>query len=188
MVIRKFHFSKKKIEALPPNDRNSKSTDQEYSDTTPGLKLFVSKNGRKSFHFRYVFNKRKRVIKIADFDCIPLQEVRDIASKYRGMVNKNIDPLATRDTSQDVPNLREFSKTYIQWARFHKRSWKDDDNKLKADILPAFGERRLNEITSKEIQVYLEKIKTRTSGSCSNRHRSLWSKLYSTALLSLLIY
>jgi len=179
----KFHFSKKKIEALPPNDRNSKSTDKEYSDTTPGLKLFVSKNGRKSFHFRYVFNKRKRVIKVADFDCIPLQEVRDIASKYRGMVNKSIDPLATRDTSQDVPNLREFSKTYIQWARFHKRSWKDDDNKLKADILPAFGERRLNEITSKEIQVYLEKIKTRTSGSCSNRHRSLWSKLYSMALL-----
>jgi len=179
----RFHFSKKKIEALPPNGRNSKSTDQEYSDTTPGLKLFVSKNGRKSFHFRYSLNKKKRVIKIGDFECIPLQEVRDIASKYRGMVNRNIDPLATRDTSQNIPTLREFSKTYIEWARFHKRSWKDDDNKLKADILPAFGERRLNEITSKEIQVYLEKIKTRTSGSCSNRHRSLWSKIFSTALL-----
>ncbi len=176
------HFSKKKIEALPPNDRNSKSTDQEYSDTIPGLKLFVSKNGRKSFHFRYCLNKKKRVIKIGDFSCLSLQEGRDIASKYRGMVNKNIDPLATRDTSQNIPTLREFSKTYIQWARFHKRSWKDDDNKLKADILSAFGEKRLNEITSKEIQVYLEKIKTRTSGSCSNRHRSLWSKIFSTAL------
>ena len=95
-VSRKFHFTKKKIEALPPNDQNSKSTDQEYSDTTPGLKLFVSKNGRKSFHFRYVFNKRKRVIKIGDFDCVNLQEVREIANQYRGMVNKNIDPLHER--------------------------------------------------------------------------------------------
>ena len=180
---RKFHFTQKKIEALPPNDRNSKSTDQEYSDTTPGLKLFVSKNGRKSFHYRYCLNKKKRVIKIGDFDCLSLQEVRDIASNYRGMVNRNIDPLAKRDTVKDTPTLREFSKTYIEWARFHKRSWKDDDNKLKADILPAFGERRLNEITSKEIQMYLERIKTRTSGSCSNRHRSLWSKIFSTALL-----
>ncbi len=182
-MIRKFHFTQKKIEALPANDRDSKSTDQEYSDTTPGLKLFVSKNGRKSFHYRYCLNKKKRVIKIGDFDCIPLGEVRDIASKYRGMVNKNIDPLAKRDTAKDTPTLREFSKTYMEWARFHKRSWKDDDNKLKADILPAFGERRLNEITSKEIQLYLERIKTRTSGSCSNRHRSLWSKIFSIALL-----
>jgi integrase len=99
------------------------------------------------------------------------------------MVNKDIDPLAKRDTAKDLPTLREFSRTYIEWARFHKRSWKDDDNKLKADILPAFGERKLSEITGKEIQVYLEKIKTRTSGSCSNRHRSLWSKIYSTAHL-----
>ncbi|GAB6194378.1 tyrosine-type recombinase/integrase [Desulfocastanea catecholica] len=180
---RKFHFTRKKIEALPPNDRESKSTDQEYSDTTLGLKLFVSKNGRKSFHFRYCLNKKKRVIKIADFDCLSLQEVRDIASKYRGMVNRNVDPLNERDISREIPTLRAFAKTYIEWASFHKRSWKDDDNKLKADILPAFGERRLNEITGKDIQLYLEKIKTRTSGSCSNRHRSLWSKIFSTALL-----
>jgi hypothetical protein len=144
----KFHFSKKKIEALPPNDRNSKSTDQEYSDTTPGLKLFVSKNGRKSFHFRYSINKKKRVIKIGDFDCISLQEVQETANKYRGMVNRNIDPLAERDKSVDVPTLREFSKTYMEWARSHKRSWKDDECRLNTEILPMFGEKVLNSIPS----------------------------------------
>jgi len=76
----KFHFTKKKIEVLPPNPRKSKSTDKEYSDTTPGLKLFVSKNGRKSFHFRYIIGGRKRVIKIGNFDCIPLEEVREISN------------------------------------------------------------------------------------------------------------
>jgi integrase len=182
-VSRKFQFSKKKIETLPPNDRDSKSTDQEYSDTTPGLKLFVSKNGRKSFHFRYVFNNRKRVIKIADFDCISLQEVRDIAREYRGMVNKSIDPQVERDKCVTVPTVREFSVSYLQWARSHKRSWKDDQYKLISDILPAFGNRLLNEITSKEIQGYLVKIKTRSSGTNSNRHRSLWSKLFSIAIL-----
>lgn len=161
---RKFHFTKKKIEALPPNDRNSKSTDQEYSDTAPGLKLFVSKNGRKSFHFRYAIGGRKRVIKIADFDCLDLEKVREIARGYRGMVNQNIDPLVEREISREIPTLGEFSKTFIEWARSHKRSWKDDDNKLKANILPAFGDRKMNEMTSREIQAYLERIKTRTSG------------------------
>lgn len=183
MTSRKFHFVKKKIESLPPNDRNSKSTDMEYSDTTPGLKLFVSKNGRKSFHFRYIIGGRKRVIKIADFDCIPLDEVREIANNYRGMVNRNIDPLVERDISRDIPNLNEFSESYLKWAQSHKRSWKDDDNKLRRDILPIFGNRRLNEITGREIQEYLVMIKSKTSGAYSNRHRSLWSKIYSTALL-----
>lgn len=183
IVSRKFHFTKKKIEALPPNDRDSKSTDQEYSDTTPGLKLFVSKNGRKSFHFRYIINKRKRVIKVGDFDCIPLEEVREIARKYRGLVNRNIDPLNERTKMKETPTLKEFSVSYMMWARSHKRSWRDDENKLNADILPAFGDRTLDEITSRDIQEYLVKIKGRTSAANSNRHRSLWSKLYSTALL-----
>ena len=179
----KFHFTQKKIEALPPNDRGSKSTHQEYSDTTPGLKLFVSKNGRKSFHFRYCINKRKRVIKIADFDCLSLQEIRETANKYRGMVNKSIDPLEVRDKSDDVPTLKEFSTSYMDWARSHKRSWKDDELKLNAEILPYFGGRLLDKITSKEIQDHLVKIKNRTSGANSNRYRSLYSKLFSTALL-----
>lgn len=178
----KFHFTKKKIESLPPNPRDSKSTDQEYSDTTPGLKLFVSKNGRKSFHYRYIFSGRKRVIKIADFDCIEIDEVREIANKYRGMVNRGFDPLAERDKVNEIPTLREFSKTYLDWARVHKRSWKDDANKLNADILPAFGDRKMAEITGREIQTYLERIKSRTTGAFSNRHRSLWSKLYSIAI------
>ena len=124
---------------MPPND--PKSTDQEYSDTTPGLKLFVSKNGRKSFHFRYCINKKKRVIKIADFDCLSLQEVRETANKYRGMVNRKIDPLEERDKSVDVPTLMEFSLSYLEWARSHKRSWKDDELRLNAGIIPKFGEK-----------------------------------------------
>ncbi|NOR25089.1 MAG: tyrosine-type recombinase/integrase, partial [Desulforhopalus sp.] len=51
------------------------------------------------------------------------------------------------------------------------------------EILPNFGDKTLNTITSKEIQDHLVKIKNRSSGTNSNRYRSLWSKLFSTALL-----
>jgi len=71
-VSRRFQFTAKNIKSLPTHDRNSPATDQEYSDTeVTGLRVFVSKTGRKSFHLRYLFNGRKRVIKIADFDCLP---------------------------------------------------------------------------------------------------------------------
>lgn len=181
-ISRKFKFTKKLIQALPPNDRNNKSTDQEYSDSeVPGLKLFVSKNGRKSFHFRYCINKRKRVVKISDVDCLDLSEVRDIARQHRGSISKNIDPLAERGKITDIPDFKTFSLSYMEWCRAHKRSWKDDDNKLKADLLPTFGKKQLTAISRKDIQDYLLAIKKRTSGVTANRHFALISKMFSLA-------
>jgi len=65
------------------------------------------------------------------------------------MVNKNIDPLVERDQSRETPTLKEFAQAYLEWALIHNRYWKDDANKLKADILPAFGGRKMIEITSR---------------------------------------
>ncbi len=47
---RKFPFTKKSIEALPAHDPDSPSREAEYSDQEMiGLKLRVSKNGRRFF-------------------------------------------------------------------------------------------------------------------------------------------
>jgi len=184
MPIRKFQFSSKNIKALPIHDRNSPSTDQEYTDTEViGLKVFVSKTGRKSFHLRYLFNGRKRVIKIADFDCLPLSEVRAIARNYRGMVSKGLDPLEERMKRKSAPTFKDFvEESYIKWAKAHKKSWKDDDRMLKLDWLPEFGNIQLGAITRRSVQDNIMKIQKRSSGATSNRHLSLISKIFSLAI------
>jgi hypothetical protein len=49
-----FKFNKRNIENLPPHDPLSPSTEQEYSDLEcRGLKVSVSKNGRKFLLHRY---------------------------------------------------------------------------------------------------------------------------------------
>ncbi|MDA3822209.1 MAG: site-specific integrase [Bacteroidales bacterium] len=178
-VSRKYRLTRKLCLSFPPNDPTSRSTDQEYSDSEiPGLKLFVSKTGRKSWHLRYTLNRR-RCIKLADFDCLPIPKVRELAQKYRGMINQKIDPMIERDRITEVPTFSEFSVTYIEWAKAHKRSWKDDANKLKEPLMVStFSKEQMSTITSKKIQDYLIKIKERTSPSTSNRHRSLVQKMY----------
>lgn len=182
-ISRRFLFTAKNIKALPVHDRNSASTDQEYSDTEViGLRVFVSKTGRKSFHLRYQINGRKRVIKIADADCLPLPEVRSMARNYRGMIAKGIDPLEERFQRKSVPTFSEFiEETYMKWAKAHKKSWKDDDRMLAVDWLPEFGKIQLNAVTRRSIQEKIMKIKQRTSGATSNRHLSLLSKIFSLA-------
>ncbi len=181
---RRFQFTSKNIKALPIHDRDSPSTDQEYTDSeVVGLKVFVSKTGRKSFHLRYMFNGRKRVIKIADFDCLPLPEVRAIARNYRGMIAKGLDPLEERHKKKSAPTFRNFvEESYMKWAKAHKKSWRDDDRMLKHDWLPGFGNVQLSAISRRSIQENIMKIQQRSSGATSNRHLSLVSKIFSLAI------
>jgi len=183
IISRRFQFTSKNIKGLPLHDRNSPSTDQEYSDTEViGLKVFVSKTGRKSFHLRYWLNNRKRVIKIADADCLPLPEIRTIARNYRGMIAKGLDPLEERLKKKSVPTFRDFIEDqYLKWAKAHKKSWKDDDRMLTLDWLPEFGKIQMNAVTRRSIQDNIMKIKQRSSGATSNRHLSLLSKIFSLA-------
>ena len=54
MSSKRFPFTKRTIEAIPHNDPESKSRENEYSDAECiGLKLRVSKRGRKFFLHRY---------------------------------------------------------------------------------------------------------------------------------------
>ena len=183
-VSRKFHFTPKNIRALQIHDPNSPSTDQEYSDSeVTGLRVFVSKTGRKSFHLRYWHNERKRVIKIADADCMPLAEVRTIARDYRGMVSRGLDPLETRLKNKAAPTFREFiEESYMKWAKAHKKSWLDDEKRLSLDWLKPFGKLQLKDITRRSIQENIMSIKERSSGATSNRHLSLISKVFSLAI------
>lgn len=183
-VSRRFQFTAKNIKSLPTHDRSSPATDQEYSDTeVVGLRVFVSKTGRKSFHLRYIFNGRKRVIKIADFDCLPLPEVRAIARNYRGMIAKGLDPLEERHKKKSAPTFRDFvEESYMKWSRAHKKSWRDDVRMLNHDWLPEFGNAQLSAISRRAIQDKIMKIQDRSSGATSNRHISLISKIFSLAI------
>lgn len=183
-ISRKFHFTSKNIKSLPPHDHGSPSTDQEYSDIeVVGLRLFVSKTRRMSFHLRYWLHGRKRVIKIADADCMPLAEVRAIAREYRGMIARGGDPLEERLKGKAAPSFRQFAQgTYLSWAKAHKKSWRDDDRMLISDWLPQFGKMQLNAISRQTIHDNIIQIKKRTSGATSNRHLSLMSKLFSLAI------
>ena len=59
--MKRFPFTKRAIEALPPHDMDSPSREAEYTDVeSSGLHLRVSKNGRKFFQHRYRFMGRKK--------------------------------------------------------------------------------------------------------------------------------
>ena len=182
----KFRFTNRAIEQLPacPADAAAKSI--EYTDTeVTGLKLQVgSKTNRKFWFWRYVFQRKKRAIKLGEFPSTDVAEARKRALEMRGLLDQGKDPQAGEDRLKVMPSLKEFAESeYLPHARQTKRSHKDDASRLRIHLLPKFGHKKLSEITMREIQAFVGEIAQSHSPATANRLLSLIARMLKLATL-----
>ena len=74
----------------------------------------------------------------------------------------------------------DFADDYLKWAKTHKRSWKTNEGQIKA-AKAAFGEKRLDEITTGDIERFRDSLLSRVSNATSNRYRDLLSAVFKRA-------
>ncbi len=184
VVNRQFRFSLRQVEALPPQDRDAVSPVAEYSDTEViGLKLAVSKNGRKYFWHRYRFRNRKRMMKLGEYPSVSIVEARRMANENKNLLARDLDPADERNRRRSLPTLAEFStQEYLPYARQHKRSWRDDESKLRREIGAAMGNVPLPEITTRDVMQLHASIRNRLSAATANRYLALLSRIFSLAI------
>ncbi|HPO15401.1 MAG TPA: site-specific integrase [Candidatus Hydrogenedentes bacterium] len=178
-------LSQKLIEALPSNQPDARRREKEYADSDAiGLRVSVSKGGRKFFDYRYRHNRRKRVLRLGEWPGMSLQDARDRARECRNLLYRGIDPSTERETRTSVMTFGEFSESeYLPFARANKKSARDDENKLKRDLLPAWGRLPLTAITTKDVQALCTRIRTESSPTYANRYYSLIHRIFSLAIL-----
>jgi len=131
-LTKRFKFSASKINNLPPNPPESKSTELELSDTeTIGLKCLVGKTGSKRFLLRYTspITKRKSSIALARWPDLSIEAVRKKARNLKEQIADGIDPKLERDNHviDVIPTVYEFfHQTYLPLAKKKKITWSDD--------------------------------------------------------------
>lgn len=184
----KFRFTQRAIEGLPIHPANAASKSAEFSDTdVVGLRLLVNKQGRKFFYFRFTFNGQKRVIKLGEYGALTIPDARKKALEMRADIDAGIDPSVERDRIRGIPTFRDFAlNDYMEWAKGTKRSWNSDLSKLNNHLIPKFGNRRLTEITIRDVQLYHAQVKQSHCAGTANRHLSVISKLYKCAIAPVL--
>jgi len=169
---RKFPFTKRAIESLPAHDQKSPSRETEYSDAECiGLRLRVSKNGRKFFQFRYNFNGRKFCINIGEHSNfgISVQDARQIVGEYKLILARGKNPASDKNKSISELTFEQYSTQYLEYSRSQKMSWRDEQYKIDKCLLPVWGKLRLSAISTKEIALLHAKEKVRTS-TCTANH------------------
>ena len=186
---RSFKFNKRNIENLPPHDPSSRSTEMEYSDIEcRGLKVSVSKNGRKFFLHRYRMQRGNRSIRrcyrLGEFGPFSVQDGRDFVNENKRLIAQSIDPLEEKQKiSKNLTFSEFFENEYMpNYAMKVKKSWRHDQWMYNSDVKNAMGGCMLNEISRHDISKFIYTIKDRTSGARANRFLSLISKVFSTAL------
>ena len=115
---------------------------------------------------------------------LSLSQARSYAAKLLAEIESGKDPGSTRrekiERIKASETVLELASEYIErYAKVHKKSWKEDQRILDADILPVWGKRKAFSITSREIVLLLDGIVDRGAKVAANRTLSLLSKMFS---------
>jgi integrase len=115
---------------------------------------------------------------------LPDRQVRDRARECRNLLYRGIDPASEREKRTSVMTFAEFiEQDYLPFASANKKSIKDDRNKLKRDLLPAWGKLPLTAVTTKDVQMLCTRIRTESSPTYANRYYSLIHRIFNLAIL-----
>lgn len=181
---RRFPFTQRALDALPPHDPDSRSRDAEYTDLScVGLQLRVSKNGRRFFQHRYRYLGRKRCLSLGEYPHVTIQEARTKVGEQRAMLARDVDPADEREQRRSEPTLAEFARDhYMPHSRQHKKTWEEDEWKIERRMVPAMGHLRLSGITTRDVTAYHSVEKNRTSSVTANHHLTLIKRMLNLAV------
>ncbi|MCP4196465.1 MAG: tyrosine-type recombinase/integrase [Proteobacteria bacterium] len=126
--------------------------------------------GRKKFFIKFRENGRIRKIGLGDFGVFTVDQARDMA---REILAENIlgkAPAAKRDADKDSLTIDEMVSEYLEKHCITKKSYKHDLAYVKNDVLPAWGGRRADLITKKDVIALIDK-KSKTAPRNAQRLR-----------------
>jgi integrase len=102
---------------------------------------------------------------------ISLEEAKDRTKKLKAEIDLGANPREDEKARKAVPTLKDFFKDhYLPFAKERKRSWTKDEELFRLRLKPAFGDRRLNQITRQEIQRFHTGLKAEDLAPASCNH------------------
>jgi integrase len=124
----------------------------ELCDTkTTGLRLEVSATGKKTYFFSHKQEGKRTHHRLGSTDEITLDQARAMALAIRART-QSVQPPSGQGARSAITVDVFFEKHYLPFVKPRKRSWKRDEELYRLRIKPAFGHKRLDELTRQEVQ------------------------------------
>ena len=178
---RKVRLNKTVIQALSKECRE-KGQQVEYTDLElSGFGVNIGKTGNVSYFIRYVMAGKRKRFTIGKFPSMTVQQAKGKAMSLLSGVVDGSDPKGEDSTANHL-TFREFTENqYLPYAKDRKRSYSTDVSKLEIHLYEVFGEMKLQQISRKDIENYLNSVEAKLSGATVNRHHALLGVIFRKA-------
>jgi len=144
-----------------------------------GFGLRITPSGTKSFIVFYRTGGKQRIITIGRFGVLTVDQARKRAQEILVEVTRGNDPAATRK-DEDI-TFERLAEHYLEnHSKIHKKSWKEDQRRLRTYLIPAFGGKKIIDISRQEVVHFHQKLGSEHIYE-SNRCVSLLSALFEYA-------
>ena len=159
----------RRVESLKPTP----GTRLELFDTLiAGLALRVTPTGHKSWSVHYrTAEHRLRRLTLGSYPTVSLADARSAAQNALRDASHGDDPATAKTATRLGETVEELAEEFIEkYAKKRKRSWKEDERMLKADVLPIWGTRKVKDLTRREIREFIERIAERAPVAGESLH------------------
>ena len=173
MINKKFTFTDEKLRKLGPEDEKRIRV---YDTKQSGLALRVTSAGVKTFKFVAWDTTRKRSaeVTIGTYPKVPLAEARKIAQDLASNMAVGVDIVGQSQAERLEPTLDEAIDRWIKKKKEKGRiSWNTDRLRYDKHIKLIFGNRRVSDITSKQVENWFLALPKKTGLSTTSANRLL---------------
>jgi integrase len=185
--MKRMKFTDKKIKSLKPKEKRYIVWEENaHGQGTLGLR--VSPSGRKSWVIMFFFDDNPRMSTLKHpYPRTSVAEAHKIHAEYALALQRGEDPgakaVAYRKAYRKSATVKDLAEIYIEkWAKPNKKSWRDDERRLEADVIPAWGRRKARNITKRDVIELLDEIVERGAPIAANRTLALVRKMFNFAV------
>ena len=131
-----------------------------YDTTVTGFVLEVRPSGAKNYVLRYQDQYgRQSQRKIGNYADISFAQAQKLAKRLRAEVVLGGDPAGAKADKKAVPMYSELAEQHLAFAKTYQKRPSNTDSVLKKHIIPAFGKRRVDEITTPAVAKWLAELR-----------------------------
>lgn len=175
-------FTDRSIQALKPKAERY----EKWEDGRTGLGIRVGSTGRKSWIFIYRFDGKARRMTLGTYPLMGLAEARIAWGKAKQALEHGKDPGAAKVVAniaeREAETVSQMIDTYMRRHGSKKRTGHEDERILRREIEPAWGRKRVDEITRRDVIAILDGIEDRGASVLRNRVLSALQAMFGVAL------
>jgi hypothetical protein len=152
-------FTVKKIESLQSEEKR-----YEVSEINGhGFRLRISTKNHKTFIYRYRLGLSSKVLTYGAYPILSLAEAHKMHAEAVLKVKEGIDPAELKkiklNTERKAETIRMLVDEYItHYAKENKITWQDDQRFLEKDVIPVWGNRKIKDITHRDVVDLLDGV------------------------------